>query len=112
MSVQRSFLGGFAALALIFAVGCASSTTPSASSAPPPQHAVILSGGNSGSTVVFIPSSDPQNPTMLSTSGGDVCPDCKAAAIKYFQTGVLDPKCARCGATRTAVNYQAAVAHN
>jgi hypothetical protein len=91
-----------AVLALLVG-GCQSSSTPSASDAPPatPQRAIVVTGGNAGATTVFLPSSDPENPLMMSTSAGMTeCPECKAAAIKYFETGVLDPKCSRTGATR------------
>jgi hypothetical protein len=66
-----------------------------------PQRVVVASGGNGGGTAVFIPSSDPQNPAVYCSDGVTACPECKAAAVKYFTTGVLDPKCSRTGATRT-----------
>ena len=93
------------ALALILLGGCQSASTPSAgATATPPQRAIVVSG-NAGSTTVYLPSNDPDKPLMLSTSGsGEACPECTAAAIKYFQTGVLDPKCSRTGATRTVTN--------
>ena len=88
----------------VVGLGCQSSTTPAPQAAASPQRAVIVSGGNAGNVTVFLPSDDPANPTMLCTSSGTtVCPECKSAAIKYFQTGVLDPKCSRTGATRTSV---------
>ena len=98
----------FAALALIVMAGCQNSSPLSAPGASigtaPPQRAVLITAGN-GSTSVILPSSDPSNPVVLSTSGEakEECPECKAAAIKYFQTGVLEPKCSRTGATRTAI---------
>jgi hypothetical protein len=97
--------------ALVLLAGCAGSATQSGSSASAapgpametPQQAVIVSGGNSGNaTIVYFRSNDPSKPLMLSTSGAQECPYCRAAAIKYFQTGVLEPKCPMCGATRTA----------
>ena len=90
-----------AVLALLVG-GCQSSPSPSTSEAmPSPQRAIVVTGGNAGATTVFLPSSDPANPIMMSTSGDMAeCPECKAAAIKYFETGVLDPKCSRTGATR------------
>lgn len=58
----------------------------------------VLSTGQGGTTVVY-----------LSTAGGGVerlasadvpnCPQCEADAKKYFETGVLVPKCSVCGAT-------------
>jgi hypothetical protein len=68
-----------------------------------PGRAIIVSGGNAGGPItVFLPSADPANPAVLCTSGTTVCPECKAAAVKYFTTGVLDPKCSLTGATRVA----------
>jgi hypothetical protein len=90
------------ALVSIVGLGCQSSTAPAAPVIAAPQRAVIISGANSGGTTVFLPSDDLQNPTML-CSGTAACLECKAAAIEYFTTGVLDPKCSRTGATRTAV---------
>jgi hypothetical protein len=84
--------------------GCQSSTPSMSPAMTSPQRAVVVSGGNSGSSfTVFLPSGDAANPTMLCASGQAECPECKAAAAKYFQTGVLDPKCSRTGATRSVV---------
>jgi hypothetical protein len=97
--------------ALILIAGCAGSATQSGSTATAapgpametPQQAVVVSGGNNNSgMVVYFRTNDPSTPMMLSTSGAKECPYCRAAAIKYFQTGVLEPKCPACGATRTA----------
>ncbi len=95
IAVALCLMLGLAAL-----TGCQGSMSMGNSSEMP-KTAVVISGGQSGGTVVFLPTSDPEKPMMLSTAGVDMCPDCKAAAIKYFQTGVLEPKCAKCGATRT-----------
>jgi hypothetical protein len=100
--IMRTHMSSLLALLAIGGLGCQSSTNPAPQAMSSAQRAVIVTGGNGGSTTVFLPSGDPANPVMLSASGGAVCPECKAAAIKYFQTGVLDPKCARTGATRTA----------
>ena len=102
MLTQRTYLVTGAALMLAFLVGCQNSTAPTASMATP-ARAIISSAGNGGSSVVFLASADPNDPVILCSAGTDVCPECKAAAIKYFQTGVLDPKCSRTGATRTAI---------
>jgi hypothetical protein len=90
---------------LVSAVGCQSTTKPAPSTAAAsPQRAVIVSAGNAGPVTVFLPSDDPSKPTALCASGQEtVCPECQAAAAKYFQTGVLDPKCSKTGAMRTAV---------
>ena len=103
MSTLRFPLVAIAAFALLFSVGC--STPPPAQSAAmaSPDRAVVISG-NGGSTTVFIPTSDPDKPMMLSSTGAEMCPECKAAAVKYFQTGVLDPKCSKCGGIRTATS--------
>jgi hypothetical protein len=99
---MRIVISSLVALILVAGLGCAGSTEPASHAATSSQHAVIVTGGQAGnSTTVFLPSADPANPAMLSTSGDVVCPECKAAAIKYFQTGILDPKCSRTGATRT-----------
>lgn len=90
-----------AALVAVLVLGCQSSTAPAPMAQAHPEHAVVVTG-NGGSVTVFVPSSDPANPVVYCSTGTDVCPECKAAAIKYFQTGVLDPKCSRTGATRTA----------
>jgi hypothetical protein len=86
--------------------GCQNSSKPSGELLVPTQRALVISGGQSGSTVVYIPTVDNSGVQMLSTSGtAVVCAQCRADAIKYFQTGVLVPKCPVCGALRTPVNY-------
>lgn len=92
-----------AALALLFGLGCQSAAPMTAQSMAMPQRAIVVSGGNTGSYTVFLPSVEPNNPVMFCSAGTEMCPECKAAAIKYFQTGVLDPRCSRTGATRWAV---------
>src|SRR4051812_26091923 len=101
--IMRTRLSAFVVLAAIVGLGCQSSTTPATKAMASPGRAVIVSAGNAGNVTVFLPSDDPANPMMLCATGATVCPECKAAAIKYFQTGVLDPKCSNTGATRTAV---------
>lgn len=94
-----------AALLLIVACGC-ENTPPSATATAShvmsagPQRAVLISG-NGGSTTIYFPSEDPAKPMMLCTAGAETCPECRAAAVRYFETGVLEPKCPVCGATRT-----------
>ena len=107
MSTQFKTRRAIAAFLLLVPVGCQTSTTPSSTVAAVPARAVVVTGGNAGSTTVFIPSSDPSTPVVLCSTGGEVCPECKAAAVKYFQTGVLDPKCNRTGATRAATTVVA-----
>lgn len=94
----------FAILTGVIAAGCHNSTSPVPEATATPTRAIVITG-NGGSTTVFVPSSDPANPVVYCSTGTEVCPECKAAAVKYFQTGVLDPKCSRTGATRTAVTY-------
>jgi hypothetical protein len=102
MSRQRSYLISFAAMAFLAVAGCQNAKDPAPqANAAPPQRALVVTSGNAGNVTVFLPTSDPENPIMLCSESTEVCPDCKAAAIKYFQTGVLDPKCARTGATRS-----------
>lgn len=92
------------AIALVVLAGCQTPHDTTASAPPAPSasmRALVVSGGNAGNIAVFVPSSDPANPMMFSTTGAKECPECKAAALKYFQTGVLDPVCSKTGATRT-----------
>jgi hypothetical protein len=98
---MRIFISTLIPLIALIGLGCQSANTPASQAMTTPQRAIVVSGGNGGSTVVFLQSGDPAHPAMLSTSGGTVCPECKAAAIKYFETGVLEQKCSLCGATRT-----------
>jgi hypothetical protein len=107
MSTEFKIRGAIAACLLLAALGCQNSTTPPSTAATVPAKAIVVTGGNGGSTTVFIPSSDPNNPVVLCSNGTEVCPECKAAAVKYFQTGVLDPKCNRTGATRAATTIVA-----
>ena len=76
-----------------------STSSPASSSE---QRAVLVTGGNGGGTTIYLPSQDGKNATMLSSGAGKQCPECEAAAFKYFNTGELDPKCSTCGGTRTA----------
>jgi len=99
----RAFCTLTAVLMLLAIVGCTSSGTSVSSSSPTPQRAVVVSGGNGGGTTIFLPSEDNSHVIVMSTSGTKVCPDCQAAALKYFQTGELEAKCPTCGATRTPV---------
>jgi hypothetical protein len=91
------------AMALVFMAGCEPSHDTSAS-APPvqpvPTRALVISGGNAGSIALYLPSSDPDNPLVCATAGAKECPECRAAAVKYLQTGGLDPVCTRTGAVR------------
>jgi hypothetical protein len=100
MSGQRICFVSIAALALFMIVGCQNSTAPAPQATAAPSKAVVVTSGNGGSTTIFLASADPNNPVMLCTEGTELCPECKTAAVKYFQTGVLDPKCSRTGATR------------
>jgi hypothetical protein len=98
----RPFLAILVVLAFTLVTGCQMSGSAGETAAP--QQAILVTGGQSGGTAIFIPSSGPDKVVMLSTSG-DVkeCPQCKADAEKYFETGVLVPKCSMCGATRTVL---------
>lgn len=100
------------ACAMFVAVGCQNSPpSQSATTGAAPDRAVVVTAGNGGATTVFLPSTDRNSPVILGSSDMAVCPECKAAAIKYFQTGVLDPKCSRTGATRTAATSAAGQEH-
>jgi hypothetical protein len=103
-SIMRNPIFALAALLALAIAGCqnASSTPTTEASMAGAKHAVLVSGGNSGNGyTIFLQSDDPNNPTVLCSPGMTVCPVCKAAAIKYFQTGVFEPTCSRTGATRT-----------
>ena len=95
----------FVASMIVLAAGCQNAGTPTAShAAAAPGRAVVVSAGNAGPVTVFLPSDDPNKPMAMCTSGQQtVCSECQAAAAKYFQTGVLEPKCSKTGAMRTAV---------
>jgi len=102
-----------AVLMLTIAIGCQSTTTPTAQVMSDNPNAVVVTYPNGGGTTVFLRSTDPENPIVMCSPGTTVCPVCKAAAIKYFQTGVLDPKCSLTGASRYVVSYTApSVSHN
>ena len=89
-------------MTVVFA-GCTSSTAPTTQASMDPSKKIVVST-NAGNVEVFVPTGDPDNPIIYcSTADGKVCPQCKADAIKYFKTGVLEPKCSVCGATRMAV---------
>jgi hypothetical protein len=111
MSVSRIFLSVAMIVAMFMAVGCQSSGSAPAASVEPPQKAVVVTG-NAGSYTVFVPSADKTHAETLSSTGGPVCADCKAAAEHYFLTGELVAKCPSCGATRTAVVTIPPVSHN
>ena len=86
--------------------GCQNSSKPSGELLVPTQRALVISGGQGGTTVIYIPTADNTDVQMLSTSStAAICAQCRADAIRYFQTGVLVPKCAACGAIRTPVSY-------
>ena len=103
---MRVFTLAISVLLALVTIGCQSASQPAAETAASPQRALVVSS-NSGPTTVFVPSSDPANPVVYCSAGTEVCPECKAAAVKYFTTGVLDPKCSRTGAVRTATSLSA-----
>ena len=103
----------FMALIALVGIGCQNSTSATSQTMAPPQSAVVVNYPNGGGTTVFLRSANSSEPLMLCTSGNTECPECKAAAIKYFQTGVLDPHCSSTGATRTiAIPPAPYVSHN
>lgn len=111
MRLQWTLISLAAALGTLLLVACSSSSPPpQQSAAVAPQDAVVSS--INGNTTIFMRGSDPDEPIMMSTSGGPVCPECKAAAIKYFKTGVLDPHCTMTGATRTLATPIVIPSHN
>jgi hypothetical protein len=92
-----------AALSLLAFAGCQSSTPPAPSAAMPSQQAIFIRGNGGTTVAVFVPTDDPDKPMALLGPGVEPCPECQAAAVKYYKTGVLDPKCSRTGATRSLV---------
>jgi len=104
MFMQRA-LSGVVVLSLLAVVSCQNSTQPPAALPSTPQQAIMIRGNDGTTVAFFIPSSDPDHPKALTGAGTEVCPECQAAAAKYFKTGVLDPKCSRTGATRTVVTF-------
>ncbi len=108
-----SISAAIALIALVVVLGCQSSTAPAPQAMAAPQRAVVVSGGNGPAFTVFIPTNDPAQPEMLcSSAAATECPECKAAAVKYFTTGVLDTKCSITGALRTDVTGTPYVSHN
>jgi hypothetical protein len=101
-------------VAMLGQLGCQNSKPTGRETTAYPERAVVVTGGNGGSVTVFVPSADPANPMALCTEGATLCPECKAAAVKFFQTGILEPKCSRTGAVRTATYAPQTVAppHN
>jgi hypothetical protein len=104
MFMQRT-LFAIAALSLVATAGCQNSTPPASAVPTTPQQAIMIRGNDGTTVAFFVPSSDPDKPKALTGSGTEVCPECEAAAAKYFKTGVLDPKCSRTGATRSVVTF-------
>jgi len=109
MSAKRISFVAAPVLALLCLVGCSSMSPSSSSAMATPQKAIVITGN--GGSVVVLPTSDPNNPVMLSTAGADICSQCKEDAIKYFQTGMIETKCPKCGATRTPVVINTSVGH-
>ena len=110
---QHTFLRATAALALFFTAGCESTSTLPAHGSAEISREIVVSAGQSGQMTVFLPSSDASDPIALCAAGTQVCPECKAAAVKYFTTGVLDPRCSRSGALRTVSTLlPSSVGHN
>jgi hypothetical protein len=102
MFTQRA-LYTLVALSLVAIAGCQNSTPPASSAAMPSQQAILIRGNGGTTVAVFVPTDDPDKPMALLGPGVEPCPECQAAAVKYFKTGVLDPKCSRTGATRSLV---------
>ena len=105
MYTQRMIVRSTVALLILIAVGCTQTAAPTTQAMAAPQNAVVVNYPNGGGTTIFLRPADNGDPIMLSTAGTTMCPECKAAAIKYFQTGVLDPHCSRTGATRSITTY-------
>jgi hypothetical protein len=104
MFLRRS-LSAAVALSLLAMIGCQDSAPRSASLPATPQQAIMIRGNDGTTVAFFLPSDDPNKPRALVGAGSEVCPECEAAAVKYFKTGVLDPKCSRTGAIRSVVTF-------
>ncbi len=111
MSLGRTALTTILCVCLLTVIGCQSSGSAPAPTAAAPAKAVVVTT-NQGSTTVFVPSADGKHAEVLSSTGGPVCADCKAAAERYFLTGELTGKCPITGATRTAVTSIPTSGHN
>jgi hypothetical protein len=112
MRIKSAFVVVVTMLLLMLAA-CESIKSGSAQQDSGPQRAVFVSGGNGGGTTIYLPSTDGKSVVMLSDGNGHMCPDCEAAAKKYFDTGLLEPKCPTCGATRTAFTLpSSSIGHN
>lgn len=95
-------IGSICIILTIAAVaGCQNSRPADHPVAGIPGGSVIIATGNGGHTTVFVPTADPAQPAVYCSEGTQACPECTAAAVKYFQTGVLDPQCSRTGAIRS-----------
>lgn len=105
MSIGRFLFGVTAALLLSVLIGCQNSSATSAQTVAESHDAVVVNFPNGGGTMVFVRSANPDEPLCMCSPGTEVSPECKAGAVKYFETGVLDPHCPLTGATWTIVNY-------
>ena len=105
MSNRRFLFGATAALLLSVLIGCQNSSATSAQAVADSHDAVVVSYPNGGGTVVFVRTANPDAPLCMCSPGAEVSAECKAGAIKYFETGVLNPQCPLTGATWTIVNY-------
>jgi len=111
----RSLLPLVGALLLSLAVGCTTSKPAADAPSMVPTKAIVITGGNGGATAVIIPGDKPGEVAVLASGDMKACAQCKADAIKYFQTGELVAKCPVCGATRTplsSVAIEDSHAHN
>lgn len=102
MDAKRVGLIAIGLVVMLNVLACQSMQSGETAAIPSGQKAVLITGGNGGGTVIFLPSGDSNQVMMLSDGKTPMCADCKAAAIKYFQTGELEAKCPTCGAMRQA----------
>ena len=100
MFANRIFFAIPALAAAIFIAGCQANSGPAPSASAPATKALVATTGN-GTTTVFIPVAGTHYVSALSSSPAPACPDCEAAAVKYFETGELVAVCPTCHATRT-----------
>ena len=105
MSMTRFVFAATATLLIPLLVSCQSSSPADTQASVASHDAVVVNYPNGGGTVVFVRGANPDEPLCLCSPGTQVSQECRDGAVKYFQTGVLNPHCPLTGATWTVVNY-------
>jgi hypothetical protein len=106
MIANRSIFQATAALMLVIALGCQNTAAPGSQATATPPHVIVVNYPKGGGTTIFLPPpAGSSDPVVLCSAGTTVCPECKAAAARYFATGVLDAKCPLTGGSRSVMDY-------